>query len=229
MENRGRLYVVSTPIGNLDDITLRALKVLKEVDFIISEKPEKTLRLLNHHKIRKPIFPFFQRTDERRLSVLIERIKKGEQAAVVVEAGTPGVSDPGENLIRMAIEREVEVLSVPGPSAVTSAISISGAPSGKGFVFLGFPPHKKGRRKFFESLRNYELTCVLFESPHRLRRTLSDLARFASDFKICVVKEMTKLHEKCYRGKVEEVMRILQEEEIKGEFTIVIWKEKRQD
>lgn len=227
MENKGTLFVVSTPIGNLEDITLRALKVLKEVDFILSENPRKTLRLLNRYEIKKQIFPFFQRTDEKRILSYLERIKNGEKCALVVEAGTPGISDPGEAMIRKAIEMGIEPYPIPGPSALTSALSISGAPTGKGFTFLGFPPHKKKRKEFFKNLKNYNHTIVLYESPYRLKKTLSEIAEVEPNFIIAVMKEMTKFYQSSYRGKAVEMARIFKEmEEIKGEWTIVLWRER---
>ncbi len=227
MENKGKIFVVSTPIGNLEDITLRALRVLKEVDFILSENPRKTLRLLNHYEIKKPVFPFFQRTDEKRILSYLQRVKNGEKCALVVEAGTPGISDPGEAIIKKAIEMGIEMSPVPGPSALTSALSVSGAPTGKGFVFLGFPPHKKRRREFFRNLKNYKLTIVLYESPYRLKKTLAEIADVELDFMVALMKEMTKLYETFYRGKVLDIAKIFDEmNEIKGEWTIVLWKER---
>jgi 16S rRNA (cytidine1402-2'-O)-methyltransferase len=225
MENKGRLFVVSTPIGNLEDITLRALRILKEVDFILSENPRKTLRLLNHYEIRKPVFPFFQRTDEKRIVAYLERVKNGERCALVVEAGTPGISDPGEEVIKRAIDMGIEIIPVPGPSALTTALSVAGAPTGKGFIFLGFPPHKKKRKEFFKNLKNYDKTIVIYESPYRLKKTLKEIAEVDENFNVALMKEMTKIYEKFYRGRAGDIAKIFdQMEDIKGEWTIVLWR-----
>lgn len=221
---QGKLFVVATPIGNLEDITLRALNVLKEVDFIISEKTEKTLHLLNHYGIKKKVLHFSQRLTKPKLDSLLSEVEMGKSAALVVEAGTPGISDPGEELIREAIAKGLEVIPIPGPSAITCALSASGAPIGRGFVFLGFPPLKKSKReKFFSEIKNFKRTTVIFESPHRLLKTLKEIESHYPDAKVVIMKEMTKKFEKRIAGKIEEVLEKIKNEEIRGEYTIIIW------
>lgn len=221
---QGKLFVVATPIGNLEDITLRTINVLREVDFIITEKTEKTLQLLYHLGIKKRVIHFSQRTGTRRINSLLKEIKKGKNAALVVEAGTPGISDPGENIVRITSSAGIEVLPVPGVSAITCAISVSGAPTGRGFVFLGFPPLRKSKReKFWNEIKKFNRTVVIFESPHRLIKTLTEIKDYYPDGNLVVMKEMTKKYEKRFAGKVKEVIAQIKSDEVKGEYTIILW------
>ena len=218
---RGILYVVATPIGNLEDITLRALKVLKEVDFIACEDTRQTKKLLDRYKIKKPQVSYHQHTRIQKIDYIINQIAQGKSCALVSDAGTPCISDPGRVLVARAYDAGVKVIPIPGPSALISAASISGLPVDK-FIFLGFPPHKKGRRKFFEQIRDNKYTVILFESPYRILKTLGQLRDVVDDRRIVVCRELTKMFEIVYQGTIKEVISKLEKEKIKGEFVVVV-------
>ena len=219
---KGILYIVSTPIGNLDDITLRALKTLRHVDLIAAEDTRRTRRLLSHFDIHTPLVSYFEHNELKKLDKLLSHLKRGKEIALVSNAGTPGISDPGYRLIQQAIERGIPVIPIPGPSAVIAALSISGLPTDS-FTFTGFLPKKGGKRtKLLDKLADLDGTSILYESPHRLMGTLKDLLEVCGDRQIAVTRELTKAFEEVIRGRVSEVMDTLKGRRIKGEITIAL-------
>lgn len=212
------LYSVATPIGNREDITLRALRILREVDFILCEDTRVTSKLLAMHEIKNTLVSYHHHSSEKKIAEIVERLQNGESAAIVTDAGTPGISDPGNILIQKALEQEVEVSPIPGPSAVATALSIAGVPTDK-FVFLGFVPHKKGRKTLFENIAQQKETVVLYESPHRITKTLTQLSEYIAEKEIIVCRELTKKFETIYRGTIESILSTLKE---KGEFVVII-------
>ncbi len=219
----GKLYVVPTPIGNLKDITLRALEVLKNVEVIACEDTRQTLKLLKHYNIEgKRLISYYAPKEEERIPQILEILKGGTDVALVSDAGTPAVSDPGFRLIKRCIEEGIEVEVLPGASALLVALVGSGLPTDR-FLFLGFPP-KKGLENFFKPFRKLGITFVLYESPHRLLKTLGVIKELFNNPPTVVAKELTKLHEEFVRGKTtEEVIRFFEEnpDKLKGEFVIV--------
>ena len=220
--NYGKLYIVATPIGNLGDITLRALETLKTVDIILCEDTRVTSKLLAHFEISKSLVSYHHHSDEKKVSEIRELLEQGKNIALVTDAGTPGISDPGNQLVKFIANssQPIEIIPIPGVSAVVTALSISGFPTDK-FLFLGFPPHKKGRKTFFESITNAEHTVVFYESSHRIKKCLSELAKVLKlEMKVCVCRELTKKFETVYRGTVGGIgdMRVLE----KGEFVILV-------
>jgi 16S rRNA (cytidine1402-2'-O)-methyltransferase len=228
-----RLYVVATPIGNLGDITLRALNTLREVDLILCEDTRRTRKLLSHFEIKKPLLSYHDFNEEKRTPEVLEKLKDGQSIALVTDAGTPLISDPGFALVRECIRQKVDVIPIPGPSAVMAALSVSGLPVNK-FIFLGFLPKSRTKREetlknlyqCFKSLKqNYSL--VFFESPKRLLESLELVRAVFGNARVAVCFELTKIHEKTYRGGVAEVIKMLKgevkEEKLpKGEVTVVI-------
>jgi len=213
--------VVATPIGNLEDITLRALRILREVDLIAAEDTRKTLKLLAAYDIHKPLESYHRHSGRSKLERLLE-ILGARDVALVSEAGMPGISDPGEELIAAAIERGVPVVPVPGPSALVAALVVSGLPTDR-FLFLGFLPRvSSDRRKLLRSVADVPFTLVLHEAPHRLLASLEDLRVVLGDRRLAVAREMTKLHEEVVRGRISEVARVFEERGPRGEFTLVI-------
>ena len=217
----GTLYIVSTPIGNLEDITFRAVKVLSSVDLIAAEDTRKTKILLNHYNIKKPLLSYYSYNEQRRVPELIVKLQSGFSIAVVSDAGTPGISDPAYRLIRAALHAMLPVVAIPGPTAFLPALITSGLPTDH-FVYEGFLPVKKGRRTKLEQLRNEERTIVLYESPHRLLRTLEDLLASIGDREISVSRELTKKFEEVIRGKISFVLQHFKKNPIRGEFVIII-------
>jgi 16S rRNA (cytidine1402-2'-O)-methyltransferase len=216
----GTLFVVATPIGNLEDITLRALRVLREVDVIAAEDTRRTSHLLARHAISTPTTSLHEHNEAGKSASLVARLERGENIALVSDAGTPTVSDPGGHLIRTAIDAGLRVEPIPGPSAVLAALAVAGAPTDT-FCFLGFPPTRsKDRKQWFENLGKMSGTVVLFEAPHRIHRTLDELARTLGDIGVTVGRELTKVHEELVRGPISIVRSKLPEP--KGEFTIVV-------
>lgn len=219
----GILYIVATPIGNLGDITLRALETLKSVDFILCEDTRHTQKILNHFEIKTPTISYHQHSDEKKLREIKEILESGKSLALVTDAGTPGISDPGNKLIgdlRFKIE-DLVIVPIPGVSAVITALSISGFPTDK-FLFLGFPPHK-GRAKFFKEVAEAKHTVAFYESNHRIKKCLAELNEvLCRDALLCVCRELTKQFETIYRGTIEEILQMNIME--KGEFVIVIAK-----
>jgi len=271
----GILYIVATPIGNLKDITFRAMEILKEVDLVVCEDTRQTIKLLNHYQISKPLVSYFQHSKLSKVEYIFEQLRQGKKVALVTDAGTPGISDPGGKLIEqlllnchsrplpvipaklvpdrdqgtgiqceinssgnpeliepgfrvkpgMTMKCDLKIVPIPGPNAAVTALSVSGFPTDK-FIFMGFPPHKKGRNKFFDEVANAKYTVVFYESTHRIIKTLKQLieTRNLTERKIVVCREMTKMFESIYRGSAEEIIKILESDKnnLKGEFVVVI-------
>jgi len=218
----GTLYVVSTPIGNLEDITLRALRVLKEVDLIAAEDTRRTRQLLTHYGIHKPLISYHEYNRRMREKTLLQELREGKNIALVTDAGTPGISDPGEDLVRGAIQESIPLVPIPGPAALISALSVSGLPTAS-FLFYGFLPSKAAaRKKWLASLKDRPETLVFYESPRRLGSLLEDATQTLGDRRVVVAREMTKVYEEVYRGTLSEVLGQLGEEEVKGEVTVIL-------
>ena len=217
----GTLYIVSTPIGNLKDATYRSLELLSDVDLIAAEDTRRTGVLLKHYEIKTPLTSFNSYNQAKKSDRLIARLKEGHNLALVSDAGTPGVSDPLYHLVRAALAEYVSVVSLPGPSAVLAALTISGLPVNR-FVFEGFLPRKKGRKKLIEDLAQEKRTIVLFESPHRIAKTLNELYQAMGDRKAVLARELTKIHEEVIRGTLEDLAIVAEEQKLKGEITLVI-------
>lgn len=218
----GTLYIVSTPIGNLEDITLRALRVLKEVDLIAAEDTRHTRKLLTYYNIHTPLTSYFEHNELVKAPEIIKRLKDGKDVALVSDAGTPGISDPGYRLVGLAIEDSISVVPIPGPCAIIASLSASGLPTDR-FSFFGFIPKKKMERKaFLTNLKGEDRTIVLYESPRRLRATLEDILETLGDVELVVAREVTKIHEEFLRGKVSHILKVLRERAIKGEITIIL-------
>lgn len=217
------LYVVGTPIGNLEDLTFRAKRILSSVSMVACEDTRVTKKLLDHYEITTPTISVHHHTPPAQLDALLDRVVQGSDVAVVTDAGMPGVSDPGGKLVARAIVRGVRVEAVPGPSALTTAASLSGVPADE-FLFLGFLPHKKGRETLFKRIAETEETVILYESPHRLLKTLDSLVGVTSSKHIVVCRELTKIHESVVRGTAEEVLRHFTEhpDQVRGEIVICI-------
>jgi 16S rRNA (cytidine1402-2'-O)-methyltransferase len=218
----GILYIVSTPIGNLEDITLRALRVLKEADLIAAEDTRRTRKLLSHYGIHKPLVSYHEHNRRMREESLLDALRAGRSIALVTDAGTPGISDPGEPLVRRAAQESIPLVPIPGPSALVAALSVSGLPT-ESFLFYGFlPAQPSARQKFLLSLKDRPETLIFYESPKRLRSFLEDAFRILGERQVMVAREMTKMYEEVYRGTISEVGKEFGEEEIKGEVTIVL-------
>lgn len=218
----GVLYIVSTPIGNLEDITLRALRILKEVDLIAAEDTRHTRRLLTHYEIRTPITSYFEGNQIQKGEKLVVRLKTGESIALVSDAGTPTISDPGYRLLIQCIEADIPIIPIPGPSACIAAASIAGLPL-HNFVFEGFLSPKSGRRKRqLTDLCEEKRTLIFYESPHRVIAFLQDVLEVFGDRQVSVARELTKKFEEIFRGTVTEAIEKFQETSPRGEFTIVI-------
>lgn len=216
----GKLYIVATPIGNLDDITLRALKILKEVNLIAAEDTRQTLKLLNHYDISKPLISYHRHNEDVKSDVLIEKLKNGENIAIVSDAGTPGICDPGEEVIKKAIEENIEVIPIPGPCAMITALIASGI-STKEFVFLGFLPlNKKLRKQKLEEIQKSDKTIILYEAPHKMKATLLDLKNILLNRKIVLARELTKIHEEFIRKNIDELLNEI--DNLKGEMILII-------
>ena len=220
-----KLYIVSTPIGNLDDVSLRCLSTLKGVDLILCEDTRQTLKLLNHYDIHKPLLSYHAKSGIAKVNEILSMLKQGKDLALVSDSGTPGISDPGNKLIEIALKEieGLEVIPIPGPSALISAASISGFPMDK-FCFFGFAPKKK-RKAFFEKIREEENSIILYESPYRIEETLKDLEE-TGEREIVLCRELTKKFETIYRGSIKEVREKLGKDNIKGEFVIVLKRKK---
>lgn len=218
----GRLYVVGTPIGNLEDFSPRAVRILSEVDFIAAEDTRVTMKLLNHFEIKKELIAYFEHNKNEKGSVIIERLLAGENCAIVSDAGMPAISDPGEDLVRAAYENGIEVESVPGPSALVTALAISGMPSGR-FCFEGFlTVNKINRKKHLEEVKTERRTMIFYEAPHKLIATLDDMLKCFGDRKIALCKELTKLHETVIRTTLSEALAYFKENAPRGEYVLII-------
>ncbi|MBU4332001.1 16S rRNA (cytidine(1402)-2'-O)-methyltransferase [Patescibacteria group bacterium] len=218
------LYIVATPIGNLSDITLRTLDTLKQVDLILCEDTRHTQKLLSHYNIKTPTLSYHQHSRLTKLEQIIKLLEAGKNLALVTDAGTPGISDPGGKLVAEVVEKlgdGVKIETIPGPSALTAAISISGLPTDS-FIFLGFLPTKKGREKLFKEIAESKRTIVFYESPHRIIKTLNSLKEHCGSQQLVVCREMTKKFETTYRGVASEVLEKLSQDKIRGEFVVIV-------
>ncbi len=219
---KGTLYIVSTPIGNLEDITFRAVRVLKEADVIAAEDTRHTLKLLNYYGIAKPMISYWGEKEKARAEEVIERLSTGHSVALVSDAGTPGISDPGAVLIKRALEEGFEVVPVPGPVALIAALTISGFPTEE-FLFCGFLPAKQSqRRRFLEELRLEKRTVVIYESPHRIVESMAEMSEIFGQRRMMLARELTKLHEEVMRGTVSEVFELLIDSKIAGEYVLAV-------
>lgn len=217
---KGHLYIVATPIGNLEDITLRAINILKDVDIIAAEDTRHTLKLLNHFEISKPLISYHRHNEDIKTEVLIKELINGKDIALVSDAGTPGICDPGEEIIKECIEQNIEVIPIPGACAMINALICSGI-STKEFIFIGFLPlNKKLRKEKLEEIQKANKTLILYEAPHKLESTLKDLSTILEDRKIVLAREITKIHEEFIRGDIEFL--IEKSKEIKGEIVLII-------
>ncbi len=218
----GKLYVVGTPIGNLSDFSPRAVETLASVDFIAAEDTRVTLKLLNHFEIKKPMVSYFEHNRRERGEIILERIKSGENCAIVTDAGMPAISDPGEDLVDLCLSNGITVESVPGPTAFATAMAMSGLPSGR-FTFEGFlSVNKPSRREHLEEIVSERRTMVFYEAPHKLTETLKDLYKYLGDRRIALIKELTKIHETVERTTLSEACEKYSAQTPKGEFVIVI-------
>lgn len=218
----GTLYVVGTPIGNLGDISPRALETLESVDFIAAEDTRVTLKLLNHFNIKKPLISYFEHNKAEKGRIICDRIINGENCALVTDAGMPAISDPGEELVRQCRENGIKTVSVPGPSAVVTALALSSLPTGR-FTFEGFlSMNKKSRREHLEEIKNERRTMVFYEAPHKLAATLQDLYRTLDDRELSIVRELTKIHEEVIHTSLKEAAEKYSDGSLKGEIVLVI-------
>jgi 16S rRNA (cytidine1402-2'-O)-methyltransferase len=219
---KGTLYLVSTPIGNLEDITLRALRILKEVDLIACEDTRRTRILLSHYGIKTALTSLYDEIERKKGEVLVEKLLGGRSLAYVSDAGTPLISDPGYHLVRIAVEAGIPVVPVPGASAVITALSVAGMPSDR-FAFFGFLPEKAGRRQsFLQKLKTLPMTLVFYESPRRIIDSLKDIRDILGDRDVAVTRELTKVFEEVIRGRVDELVAKLEEQGVKGEITLLV-------
>ena len=222
MENKelGTLYIVATPIGNLDDITLRAIKILNMVDIIAAEDTRHSLKLLNHLEISKPLISYHRHNEEIKKDILIKELKEGKDIALISDAGTPGICDPGEEIIKKCIEEDIRIIPIPGACAMINALISSGI-STREFIFLGFLPlNKKSRKEKLKEIEEINKTIILYEAPHKLKNTLLDLKEILNDREIVLARELTKIHEEFVRENIDIL--IEKAEELKGEIVLII-------
>lgn len=218
------LYIIATPIGNLEDLSFRALRVLKEVDLILCEDTRVTKKLLARYEISRPTVSYHQHSKLTKSKYILEQLEKGKSLALVSDAGTPSISDPGAKLVDYLTGQlpDLKIIPIPGPSALIAGLSVSGFPANK-FVFLGFPPIKKKRKKFFQGIKEISQTIVFYESPHRIVKTLKELKEVLNNQeKIIVCRELTKKFEIVYRGSIEETLKQLGDGKVKGEFVVIL-------
>ena len=224
----GTLFIVATPIGNLEDITLRALRILKEVDLILCEDTRITTKLLRHYKIEKPLLSFYEHNEIKRIPQIIKKLRQNQKIALVADSGTPLISDPGSLLVRTCIEQNIPIVPIPGPNSAITALITSGLNS-KRFLFLGFLPKSKKQkqselRNLFQCIKTLKRkpTIIFFESPQRILESLELIHDILGEVKLAVCFELTKLHERVYRGKISEIERLLTQNSLKGEITVVL-------
>ena len=216
----GKLYLVATPIGNLEDITLRAINVLKNVDLIAAEDTRHTLKLLNHLEISKPMISCHRHNENEKSNKIIEKLKEGKNIAIVSDAGTPGISDPGEEVVKEAIKENIQIIPIPGACAAINAVIVSGIDT-KEFYFLGFLPlNKKLRKEKLNEIKNINKTIILYEAPHKILNTINDLENILENRQVVFAREITKIHEEFIRGTIKEIKEKI--ENPKGEFVIII-------
>lgn len=217
----GTLYIVSTPIGNLEDITYRAVKVLGAVDLIAAEDTRKTRILLDHYGISKPMLSYFSYNEKQRTPQLIQQLKDGKSIALVSDAGTPGISDPAHRIVVAALAESIPIIPIPGASAFLSALIVSGLPT-HGFVFEGFLPVKKGRKTKLEELKNERRTIILYESPHRIMKTLTEIGTTFGERQVVVARELTKKFEEIVRGSLSSVLKEIASKPARGEYVLLV-------
>jgi len=220
----GTLYIVGTPIGNLEDITYRAARILREATIVVAEDTRVTRKLLNRIEVETPAIPYHEYSDPRGLLPIVKTLESGGSVAVVTDSGTPGISDPGAFLVSEILRRlpETQVFTIPGPSALTAALSVSGFRA-EPFTFFGFAPEKKGRNSFFASLSSHDEAFVLYEAPHRIEKTMDELVKALGESRQAMVaRELTKIHETHYRGTLGEVTAAVKQDTVRGEYVIVI-------
>jgi 16S rRNA (cytidine1402-2'-O)-methyltransferase len=215
------LYIVATPIGNLEDITYRAVRVLKESDYVFAEDTRVTKRLMNHYEIDTTVYRYDEFTKMHQIENMINLLKEGKDIALVTDAGTPCISDPGYEIVDKALEEDIKVVPIPGPSSMTAAASVAGI-SMKRIAFEGFLPKKKGRQTLLKKLATEERVIILFESPHRIEKTVSNIHEFMGEREIIIIREITKIYEEIIRGTTTEVAKRLAEKPIKGEIVLII-------
>ena len=216
---KGKIYLVATPIGNLEDITLRAIRILNEVDLIAAEDTRHTLGLLNHLEIKKPLVSYYKEIERKKSDYLIKEVLEGKNIAIVSDAGTPGISDPGEEIVKKAIEEDIEIIPIPGACAFVNALIASGFNT-REFSFIGFlPVNKKEKKDKLELIKNETRTLIFYEAPHKMKATLEAFRDVLGNRKIVLARELTKIHEEFIRSTIEEV---LEKEEYKGEFVILL-------
>lgn len=219
----GKLYLVATPIGNLEDITIRAINILKEVDLIAAEDTRHTLKLLNHYEISKPLISYHRHNEDVKSDILIRKLLTGQNIAIVTDAGTPGISDPGEEIVKEAIKNEIDVIPIPGACALINALIASGLNT-KEFAFYGFLPlNKKNRNNTLDRIKREDKTIILYEAPHKLLKTLEDILENIGDINCVIAKELTKIHENFTRDNISNILTDLRRKEnIKGEYIILL-------
>ncbi len=224
MSGPGQLFVVGTPIGNLEDITHRAISTLQSVDIILAEDTRNSKKLLNAHKIETKMMSYHEHSSEKEIEKIVNLLLEGKNLALISDAGTPTISDPGYGLIRDCIKHDIVIVPIPGVSAITAAMSVSGLPSDS-FTFIGFLPQKKGRLKKIKQLNNIDNTIILFESPYRLEKTLNQLLENLGNRPVVVGRELTKLYEEVIRGNLNELIMYFSKSKVKGEIVIMIGKD----
>ena len=219
----GKLYLVATPIGNLEDITFRAINILKHVDLIAAEDTRHTLKLLNYYEISKPLISYHRHNEELKVDILINKLLEGKNIAIVTDAGTPGISDPGEEVVKQAIKQNIEIIPIPGACALINALIPSGLNT-KEFAFYGFLPlNKKNRKNILERIKKEDKTIILYEAPHKLTKTLEDILESIGNVNCVIAKELTKIHEKFERNNIYNLIEELnKQEKIKGEYIILL-------
>ncbi|WP_300327942.1 16S rRNA (cytidine(1402)-2'-O)-methyltransferase [Fusobacterium sp.] len=215
------LYIVATPIGNLEDITLRAIRILKEVDYVFAEDTRVTKKLLNHLEIETTIYRYDEHTKQHQVENIVNLLKEGKNIALVTDAGTPCISDPGYEVVDEALKNDIKVVPIPGVSAMTAAASVAGV-SMRRFVFEGFLPKKKGRQTLLKSFSDEKRTIMFFESPHRVVRTLKDIEEFIGEREVVLIREITKIYEEIVRGTTKELIEKLDNKTLKGEYVIIV-------
>ena len=224
----GTLYVIATPIGNLGDISFRAIETLKILDVLLCEDTRVTHRLLERYGLKLPLESYREQVHGKTLTRIVERLKQGQSIGLASDAGTPGISDPGTWLVNdlLRLAPETEMIPIPGPTAAIAALSVAGFPTEE-FVFLGFPPHKKGRAAFFRKALAEPRTTVIYESTHRIVKALTAIAESAPNRRLCLARELTKIHETLYRGTAAEILTAMPADQIRGEFVLVLSAEKK--
>ena len=219
----GILYLVATPIGNIEDITLRAINILKEVDWVAAEDNRQTLKLLNHLEISKPLITYHRHNEEQVAPKLINKLLEGQNIAVCTDAGTPGISDPGETVTKLAIEEGIKVIPIPGACAFVNALVASGLETNEFSFYAFLPLNNKLRKAKFEEMVNDQKTVIFYEAPHRIKETLTEMLKTFGDRKCTVAKELTKIHESFYRGKISDIIKAFEDiKDVKGEFVVLV-------